>query len=508
MAGTSWINFVANTKARADDVNHNFDWLEGSLVPMNSGSKTNGVYDLGENTYRWHNLYLSNNFYIDGAILCKGNSYFSDVSYFYENIFLRATKKFYFDNGINTYVYEDVDDNIRFTCNNSFAFSINNTRTYCPNDFWIQATSKLFLDTGENTYLIESAADNIKIFTGGIQALQIDDAQNIIVGATKKLYMDGGLGTYIVEDVDNNIRFYSDSISALSVNNTRVYCPHDFWIPSTYKLYLDAGSDTYIHESAANNIKIFTGGIQAMQIDDAQNVILSATKKIYLDGGTNTYIHENSADNIQLYVGGAAGLDVNTTRTYSRKDLWLPSTYKIFFDSGVDTCVYEESANRIAFVCGSLPAMMIGPTKIACYLNVIPTETGGSNSLGDATYYWNEVNYKNMLDRGCLAFLDEGVEMPGGTICTDLQVFEKLKKEDQKLTSYNKPMMKYNSFPKISYRKSADDNGQEYARDSKGNPVKGADAIEMTSVFSIMMGALKEISIKLKDLDSRLKVIE
>lgn len=61
MAGTAWTAFVANTKARASQVNENFDWIEGSIVPMNAGSKTDAVYDLGESGNRWKDIHLSGN---------------------------------------------------------------------------------------------------------------------------------------------------------------------------------------------------------------------------------------------------------------------------------------------------------------------------------------------------------------------------------------------------------------------------------------------------------------
>ncbi|HEA21477.1 hypothetical protein LCGC14_2989350 [marine sediment metagenome] len=58
MAGTTWAVLVAGAKAKAKDVNDNFDWIEGTIVPMNAGSKTDSVYDIGESANRWLNGYF------------------------------------------------------------------------------------------------------------------------------------------------------------------------------------------------------------------------------------------------------------------------------------------------------------------------------------------------------------------------------------------------------------------------------------------------------------------
>lgn len=58
MAGTTWPSLVAGRKAKASEVEAKFDWLEGSLVPQNSGSTTDLSYDLGTSTARWRGLWV------------------------------------------------------------------------------------------------------------------------------------------------------------------------------------------------------------------------------------------------------------------------------------------------------------------------------------------------------------------------------------------------------------------------------------------------------------------
>ena len=58
MAGTTWPSLIAGRKAKATEVEAKFDWLEGSLVPMLSGSTTDLTYDLGTSTARWRGLWV------------------------------------------------------------------------------------------------------------------------------------------------------------------------------------------------------------------------------------------------------------------------------------------------------------------------------------------------------------------------------------------------------------------------------------------------------------------
>jgi len=59
MAGTSWPALLAGRKARASDVESKFDWMEGSLVPMNSGASTDAALDIGTTTAQWRFIYVA-----------------------------------------------------------------------------------------------------------------------------------------------------------------------------------------------------------------------------------------------------------------------------------------------------------------------------------------------------------------------------------------------------------------------------------------------------------------
>lgn len=56
---TSFYTFASNTKARASQVNNNFDVFRGHILPIDPNTQTaiNNTYALGSTEYRWNNLY-------------------------------------------------------------------------------------------------------------------------------------------------------------------------------------------------------------------------------------------------------------------------------------------------------------------------------------------------------------------------------------------------------------------------------------------------------------------
>lgn len=61
---TAFYTFSSNSKARASQVNNNFDVFRGHIIPVHPSTATsaNNTYDIGSTEYRWRNGYLSNIF--------------------------------------------------------------------------------------------------------------------------------------------------------------------------------------------------------------------------------------------------------------------------------------------------------------------------------------------------------------------------------------------------------------------------------------------------------------
>lgn len=58
---TAFYSFTANTKARASQVNNNFDVFRGHLLPVHVSTQTsaNNTYDLGSDDYSWRTAYVN-----------------------------------------------------------------------------------------------------------------------------------------------------------------------------------------------------------------------------------------------------------------------------------------------------------------------------------------------------------------------------------------------------------------------------------------------------------------
>jgi hypothetical protein len=91
---TSFYNFSANTKARASQVNNNFDIFRGHIIPVHPSTATsaNNTYDLGSSEYRWSNIYAVNHRF--GTTTTSWNIVDSTTTNDYLNITQNGTSKF------------------------------------------------------------------------------------------------------------------------------------------------------------------------------------------------------------------------------------------------------------------------------------------------------------------------------------------------------------------------------------------------------------------------------
>jgi hypothetical protein len=119
--------------------------------------------------------------------------------------------------------------------------------------------------------------------------------------------------------------------------------------------------------------------------------------------------------------------------------------------------------------------------------------SAASNNLGDATNYWNDVSYKTLTDRGCLPYCDTGVELMDGKTVSDLEAIKSIKKHKTKKTIHGLPMLDYKTFPKKAY----------VPVDKKKHP-KGVEGVEMTMMFGVFIGAIRELTEKVEKLEKQL----
>lgn len=188
---------------------------------------------------------------------------------------------------------------------------------------------------------------------------------------------------------------------------------------------------------------------------------------------------------------GANGNAVISTRGTGQFQIYTTDTALLAFGTASTIRAYFSTAGHLL------------PNAAATY------------NLGDATNYWNDVSYKTLTDRGCLGWFDEGVELQDGRIVPDTEALLSIKKHPSKLTVYGKPMLDYKSLPKDVYKpvdKATETIYEEYVEDGKTKKrVKfkkgqymGEEGAETTALISIMLGAIKELTLRVKELESKL----
>lgn len=141
--------------------------------------------------------------------------------------------------------------------------------------------------------------------------------------------------------------------------------------------------------------------------------------------------------------------------------------------------------------------------------------TSGSQSLGTASYYWADVSYKTLTDRGCLGIFDNKVELQDGRKVSNLEALESIKKHSTLQTTYGEPRFDYTTMPKSVYKKADDGKGNELPRDEQDRPysinketkekVHAEDGAEITALISIMIGSIKEMGSRIKELEIKVE---
>jgi len=126
------------------------------------------------------------------------------------------------------------------------------------------------------------------------------------------------------------------------------------------------------------------------------------------------------------------------------------------------------------------------------------------------------VNYKSLIDRGCLGCFDEGVELQNGEKVSDLEALKRIKKHPKLKTTYGVPRLDYSTMPKAVYRpapiaeedvyKEEEINGrlEKRLKYKKGEKM-GEDGACLDALISIMLGAIKELDIKIENLKGEFK---
>ncbi len=288
-----------------------------------------------------------------------------------------------------------------------------------------------------------------------------------------------------------------------------------------------SGTDTYsfgVDDSATNDpLTICAGGalgtsniIEILATAPQLNVrSLETTTEIGIDntaadgdvllslklGGTRHFclgVDDGDSDAFKIgttAIGTNTTLQIPTGGTQVQFHAGVVGTPSISFIGDTNSGFYSNTGDQISVAIGGVQTIVISGT------NFLPIGAG-SVSTGDGSNYWNDVSYKTLTDRGCLPWCDEGVELQDGRIVSDTEALKSIVKHPTKKTIQGLPMLDYKTFPKKSYVQ-AKAEGKLLPRDANDEPIGGSDGVEMTMMFGVMIGAIKELTGRIETLEKK-----
>lgn len=223
--------------------------------------------------------------------------------------------------------------------------------------------------------------------------------------------------------------------------------------------------------------------------------------------------------NITLGTIGTVNITVGTIGTLNSTDIGTAANWRVTgttvlsgsVSMGTNLAMGSAEITQCKKIGGPSGTLSLDPAGRVEFDNHLDPNGAGNLSFGGADRYWNDLNHKTLVDRGCLGWFDEGVKLQNGSIVSDCIALKFIEKDPVKLTIYGEPMLRYNTLPKVVYRPAADrDTGELYPRDKnnepytiddKGNKQLVADGADINALVSIMIGAIKEIDKRLAKLE-------
>lgn len=215
----------------------------------------------------------------------------------------------------------------------------------------------------------------------------------------------------------------------------------------------------------------------------------------------------------KFLVNNAAGTELfslDTTNSYMK----LKATGRFYLDGGGDTYCLESSANVWDFYVGGTKRFSISAAEI----NMTTTKfsvSGTSMLQGDSTNYWLEVNMKDLVKNGGGSYgcFDGGVELRDGRIVSDTESLKQWVAHPTRKTDYGKPCLDYRKMPKAVYVPGKNPDGTLMKRNADDIPYlekdgeitlrPDADGESVFPTISIMIGAIKELTLRMEAVEAR-----
>jgi hypothetical protein len=192
------------------------------------------------------------------------------------------------------------------------------------------------------------------------------------------------------------------------------------------------------------------------------------------------YLHVNGATRV---TSSSQNVDIGGTSVgFSASGaVSTPSGYSLELQSGTGAKLILNSSSGFTF----------NNTMILSSGSFRPN-TAGSQDLGTSSYYWGEINYKVLTDRGCIVTVDDQKA---------LDALKKIRVHRSKKSKAGKRLLAYKTFPKCIYRHAVDE------KDKKGKIIaKGEEGVDVSGIVSLLIAANKELVARLEKLEKAVAV--
>lgn len=386
--------------------------------------------------------------------------------------------------------------------------------------------------TDVDRVIISGANNDIEFWNLENDLVAVIEPYYNIVNSMAGLNISAGGGTYFNLSGKGNMGFAGIGASGDADNDGNIVVTWDANDPTTIRLSLlstiggvtadlpiDAdlipyANDGYDLGTSAKKWKdaYFTGNIVVG--GNVDGVDVSTFKSSYdTHVGNASAHHSSTSDGLNITPASVVCGGVIRPSTANSYDLGTSTYY--WSSLYVDYVRFNSSYGQILWgstvVCDFYNTYTIWQAHFDPY-------GAGSYNLGGSTRYWNDVSYKTLTDRGCLGWFDEGVELQDGRVVSDVEALEAIQKHPTQKTIYGKPRLDYKTMPKVVYKPAADHEGNILKRDKDDKPyamvevfdngkskmvkTPAEDGAETTALLSIMLGAIKELSKRIKELEA------
>lgn len=211
-------------------------------------------------------------------------------------------------------------------------------------------------------------------------------------------------------------------------------------------------------------------------------------------------VHIQSPDNNTTSI-----LRVASNNETQSADLWYGGVRAGGTNTNQDIAITAKGSGSVlveATGTGTVQLRQAGTTYWSVSGGDFLPSAAGTYNVGNATVYVNDVSYKTLTDRGCLAFVNTWETLDGNRV-SNLEAIKLMRPSATEKTIYGEIKLDYTSVPKHSYKDVpiAEEDIEIDVPDKDGNKLKfkkgekiGEPGVEMTSIFSMMLGAIREMA--------------